>query len=378
MLGEPLIPGVRAMKHCPPVRCRAVVLAGLLTAIATVQAADRLAPEQAERAAANYQQYCVLCHGAERQGYANDQAPSLRSKSLLATGIPHHLYMAIAYGRAGTPMGAFLDEVGGPMSHDEINQLALWLREQVPGVEFVPVWPEPVTGDISLGASVFASHCAECHGENGEGKVGPAIGNPAMLANVTDLFLRYAIANGRDGTEMPAWQGVLSEAEIDSVTAFLRSRVGGWTQEKPVLRSPPAVQDWVLNPGAPPPEFELKDGRYIMAADLDRILREKRRMILIDTRVSSMWQMGNIEGSVPLPYYFQKYDELVQALPNDGTWIFLYCECPRAAARSVQDELRARGYANTAVLYEGVQGWAGLGYPVMVGETVQDRVSLPE
>lgn len=357
---------------------RTLLLAGLLLAVVNAGAADqRLSGEQATRAAQNYQQYCALCHGAERQGYVNDQAPSLRSKSLLATGIPHHLYMSIAYGRAGTPMGAYLDEVGGPMSHEEIDQLAYWLRAQEPGVEFVPVWPEPVTGDVAQGAAVYATHCAECHGDNGEGKIGPAIGNPAMLANVTDLFLRYAIANGRDGTEMQAWQGVLSEAEIDSVTAFLRSRVGGWTQQKPVLRSPPEVDNWVLNPDAPPPEFELRDGRYIMAEDLHRVLQEKRRMILIDTRVSSMWQMGNIEGSVPLPYYFQKYDELVQALPNDGTWIFLYCECPRAAAKSVQDELRARGYENTAVLYEGVQGWAGLGYPVMVGETVQDRVSLP-
>jgi rhodanese-related sulfurtransferase len=230
---------------------------------------------------------------------------------------------------------------------------------------------------VELGERVYSEHCAECHGDNGEGKIGPAIGNPAMLANVTDLFLRYAIANGRDGTEMKAWQGILSEDEIDGVTAFLRSRVSGWQQEKAVLRSPPAVEDWVLNPDAAAPEFDLKDGRYIMAEDLDRVLREKRRMILLDTRVSSMWQMANIEGSVPLPYYFQKYDELIPSLPNDGTWIMLYCECPRAAARTVQDELRERGYPNTAVLYEGIQGWAGLGYPVKVGETIQDRVSLP-
>jgi cytochrome c oxidase cbb3-type subunit 3 len=44
-----------------------------------------------------------------------------------------------------------------------------------------------------------------------------------------------------------------------------------------------------------------------------------------------------------------------------------YCECPRAAAESVTRKLRAAGFQNTAVLYEGIQGWIALGYPVFVG-----------
>ena len=168
---------------------------------------------------------------------------------------------------------------------------------------------------------------------------------------------------------------VLSETEIDAVTAFLRSRVGGWVQEKPALRSPPAVSDYVLNPEGDAPEFALKDGKYILSEDLDRVMREGNRMIILDTRVMSMWQAANIEGSIPIPYYYQQYDKLVADLPNDDTWIFMYCECPRAAAESVQWELRDRGFKNTAVLWEGIQGWAGLGYPVFKGQTAPANTS---
>ena len=37
--------------------------------------------QQIAAAAANYERYCALCHGSERQGHVNDHAPSLRSRS---------------------------------------------------------------------------------------------------------------------------------------------------------------------------------------------------------------------------------------------------------------------------------------------------------
>ena len=106
------------------------------------------------------------------------------------------------------------------------------------------------------------------------------------------------------------------------------------------------------------------------SADLDKALKEKRRMVILDTRVTSMWQMANIEGSVPIPYYYDDFDGLAKDIPTDGTWIVSYCECPRAAAESVNRKLRDRGFENTAVLWEGIQGWVSLGYPVSVGQNL--------
>jgi cytochrome c oxidase cbb3-type subunit 3 len=323
-------------------------------------------PGEAAAAEADYQKYCSLCHGTDREGYVNDHAPSLRSRSLLSSGYPSELMYTIGYGRRGTPMGAFVEEMGGPLTRAEVRRITRWLKEQV-DVELADVTMEPVSGDIALGEKSFALNCTECHGAQGEGITGPAIGNPAMLSLTTDGFLKYAIENGRDGTEMPAFRDRLSAGEIDGITAFLRTRAAGWQMTVPVLESPPPTDQWIINPDAPAPDFELTDGTYVSASDLLEALQDKRRMVLLDTRVTSTWQMAHIEGSVPMPYY-DDFDTVTANLPGDGTWIVTYCECPRAAAESVNSELVSQGFQNTAVLWEGIQGWVALGYPVTVGQ----------
>jgi mono/diheme cytochrome c family protein/rhodanese-related sulfurtransferase len=325
----------------------------------------------AKKAADNYQRYCALCHGKDREGHVNDHAPSLRSKSLLESDALT-LREAIAYGRQGTPMGGYIDEVGGPMTRAEISDMIRWLRG-VANVEPVGAGQnrsfERVAGDSRKGAAVYEQRCATCHGPRGEGGTGTALGNAAMLALTPDHFIRHAIVNGRQGTPMPAFGGTLSETDIDNVTAFVRSRSTGWTANTQELRKPPPLGGYVINPKGKAPDFgELKDGRYVSAAVLARELKAKPRMILLDTRVTSMWQMAHIEGAVPVPYYANR-EEAVASLPRDGTWIVAYCECPRAAADSVVKWLREEGkFQNTAVLYEGIQGWVSLGYPVVAGD----------
>ncbi len=175
---------------------------------------------------------------------------------------------------------------------------------------------------------------------------------------------------------MQAYGEKLRGEEIDALTAFLRSRATGWAVKKPIYRAPPKVGEYVINPDFDAPQFELKDGLYVMSADLYQALLEKARMVILDTRVISYWQMVNIEGSVPMPYYYEfgDFERLATDLPKDGTWIVTYCECPRAAAEFVNRKLKARGFKNTAVLWEGIQGWVGLGYPVFRGETTTVEV----
>lgn len=326
-----------------------------------------LTPEQMTQAEGMYQRYCSLCHAKDRSGHANDHAPSLRSRSLLETGFPMTLRDAVGYGRPGTPMGGYLDEVGGPLTRGDIKLLVHWLAT-VEEVAPIPVTHDAVAGDIALGAKIYERDCASCHGKEGEGLTGTALGNPAMLALTPDAFLRHAIVNGRDGTPMVGFKDKLEDAEIDGVTAFLRSRSAGWAAGERVLQAPPLGSEYVMNPEAAAPELELKDGLYVSAAVLDRELKAGKRMVLLDTRVTSMWQMAHIKGAVPLPYY-NGPDEVMANLPRDGTWIVAYCECPRAAAESVVKYLREQGMQNTAVLYEGIQGWVSLGYPVVGGRT---------
>jgi cytochrome c oxidase cbb3-type subunit 3 len=72
--------------------------------------------------------------------------------------------------------------------------------------------------------------CAVCHGAAGEGykaDQATALSQQDFLASVSDVFLGYAIAEGRPGTPMSAWYsergGPLSEGDIRALLGFMRS-----------------------------------------------------------------------------------------------------------------------------------------------------------
>lgn len=347
-----------------------IVLVLMLLASPWVQAQPNwernLSTADMARAEDLYQQYCALCHAEDRSGYRNDHAPSLRSHSLLSTGFPSVLFTTIGYGRAGTAMAGYSDEMGGPLNRADLRLLTTWLL-QVEGVEPQTLEDIVVKGDISRGADVYAQHCAECHGDAGQGNTGPALGDPALLANASDAFLRYAVVNGRDGTPMVGFAERLPEVDIDAVVTYLRSQAAGWSPTPLALRTPPSPAEYVLNPDGETPEFTLRDGRYVAAAEVVRALEEKQRFILLDTRPASAWQRSHIPGAVPMPYYREKA-RAGDNLPNDGTWIVAYCACPHAASDFVINNLRELGYQNTAVIDEGILVWTAMGLPVTAGE----------
>ncbi|WJG10272.1 c-type cytochrome [Aliiglaciecola sp. LCG003] len=334
-----------------------------------------LTQEQAARAQANYQKYCSLCHGADREGHANDHAPSLRAKSLFESGVPHAILRPMSYGRIGTAMAGYLDEMGGPMTLDETWDLTYWLFWQS-GAERVKLSENPVMGDAEKGALIYQQNCATCHGKDGEGINAPALGNQSALTHNKDEFIRYAIEKGREGTPMVSFANKLTAAEIDNVTAFIRSRAKGVEMEQTVLHAMPTPDQYILNPNNGDPEFTLTDDIYVSSDDLYAAIKAKKKMILLDTRVPSVWQRGHIEGSVPFPYYTD-LDDKITDLPKD-VYLVGYCSCPRAATEHIFNQLRERGYEKTAVLYEGIFGWMNLGYPVMTAEGQFDLPDIEE
>lgn len=94
--------------------------------------------------------------------------------------------------------------------------------------------PNPIAASdesIAAGAELFATNCAICHGENGEGD-GPAAASldpkPADLhadhvQSLTDGGFFYIISHGKPDTPMPAWENVLAENERWHVINFLRT-----------------------------------------------------------------------------------------------------------------------------------------------------------
>lgn len=325
---------------------------------------DSLAQNNAN---ALYQQYCALCHGKDREGYAADNAPSLRSKSLLASSKGNNfIRYAIQYGRGESAMAGYYDQLGGPLGYLEIDLLIKWLEEEAGIEKPVELSREPVLGDIELGKSIYQSNCASCHGKEGEGVTAPALGNPMLLATATDDFLRYAIKEGRDSTPMIAYKNILSEEEIDAVTAFLRSRASGWNAPKADSIVEPKPEDYIINPDGSFPNFKLKDGRFVSAEQLNQAIQDSSRLVILDARSKVAWRQTHIPGAIPVPYY-EDPKEFTKHIPKENTFIVAYCACPHAASGEVIDKLRKLGYENTAIMDEGILFWARQAYPVIHG-----------
>ncbi|RYY17687.1 MAG: c-type cytochrome [Chitinophagaceae bacterium] len=343
-----------------------------LAKIYSFKEGSKLDTASARYASQVYQTYCSLCHGKEREGYAADFAPSLRSRTLMeTTQLPRssHNYLAhaISYGRPGTAMAPYAKSQGGPLDSEDIELLLQWLHELSGVKKPIDMSSKPVRGNAVQGKEIYDKHCASCHGSNGEGVSAPALGNPMLLATASDAFLRHTISEGRDSTPMPSFKDSLSKNEINAVTAFLRSRASGWNAPEAVVVTKPLPKDYVLNPHNKAPDFVLREDLYVSAKQVLKAVKDSARMIILDARSEAGWHQSHIPGAVSVPYY-KEPDKFIRDIPNDGTWIIVYCACPHAASSKVVSTLKRFGYKHTAILDEGVLVWTNLGYPIQSGQ----------
>lgn len=89
----------------------------------------------------------------------------------------------------------------------------------------------PLGADAAAeGAEVFRTNCEMCHGPqgHGDGPAGQALDpQPQNLAELQteagDDFLFWRISEGKPGTSMVAWKGILSEEQIWQTVSFIRT-----------------------------------------------------------------------------------------------------------------------------------------------------------
>lgn len=80
---------------------------------------------------------------------------------------------------------------------------------------------------LSDGQVLYAEACALCHGESGEGDVGPALNSSELLASTGDNTLFSLISSGVPGTAMPAWNqahgGPFTDEQIRQLVTYIRA-----------------------------------------------------------------------------------------------------------------------------------------------------------
>lgn len=81
--------------------------------------------------------------------------------------------------------------------------------------------PHSTAADVAAGAKTFRSHCAACHGFNGEGGRGPNLTTGIFYHGDSDADLLKNISDGIAGTEMPGL--FYSPDRVWQVIAYVRS-----------------------------------------------------------------------------------------------------------------------------------------------------------
>jgi mono/diheme cytochrome c family protein len=174
-----------------------------------------------------YSQYCSACHGGFGEGGANpalsgDIIAPISSAEYLKTRDNLTLSSVISQGQPNFGMSPFGSTFGGPLDEDEIDAIVTFIRtwEDNPPVELPP---EIKSTNVPLsGPEIYISLCSQCHGEAGDGGIGPSL-RDETLQQISDREIFESISVGHSATSMIAWGEILTSDQITQVIRHIRN-----------------------------------------------------------------------------------------------------------------------------------------------------------
>jgi mono/diheme cytochrome c family protein len=75
--------------------------------------------------------------------------------------------------------------------------------------------------ELVTGQQVYLDKCARCHGDAGGGGAGPKLADGRVVKDFPDPEAQAEVVRNGRGS-MPAWEGKLTDAEIDAVVRYTR------------------------------------------------------------------------------------------------------------------------------------------------------------
>jgi len=205
-----------------------------------------------------FAKHCVACHGERGEGIPqpgmNVPPRNLASPKSRADLTRAAMIDAVKNGKSGTAMISYrsilkkneieavvdyvdailmvpASQISGTNAHGGRQQDAQ--QAATPdGAKADPGAPLPngLKGDYAKGKAFFLKNCAECHGAKGDGQGKRAYFINPRPADFTSERMRNRLnrpaififtSQGKLGTEMPAWNKVLSEQEIANVAEYV-------------------------------------------------------------------------------------------------------------------------------------------------------------
>jgi cytochrome c oxidase cbb3-type subunit 3 len=79
---------------------------------------------------------------------------------------------------------------------------------------------------VEAGATIYTAQCAACHGQEGQGLIGPNLVDEYWLHGHTNEDIFHVLTTGVLDKGMPAWESILSPEERAQLVAYIRSIQG--------------------------------------------------------------------------------------------------------------------------------------------------------
>ena len=182
-----------------------------------------------------YAENCAACHGSN--GAGTMIAPAIDSADLRTTP-QGEIVELVNSGVSGTLMTSW-ENILTPGEVDSVVGLIFrWPDLMKTEIEFpeVEVMSIPSSPELIIaGDNLFNIACKSCHGVDGYGTpMAPALNNQLFLSETPDAAIYQIIAGGVSDTLMPAWGSRLSDYDLQSLVAYLRSL----EQSAPVIVPP--------------------------------------------------------------------------------------------------------------------------------------------
>jgi menaquinol-cytochrome c reductase cytochrome b/c subunit len=197
-----------------------------------------------------FTQYCSSCHGDFGEGGVNPARPGdviapISTAEYLRTRDDVTLRAIISQGQPNFGMSPFGTSYGGPLEQSQIDAIVAFLRswEANPPVELPP---EIEVSTVSAGAGeLFQDLCAQCHGENGTGGIGPSLVDATFQSQNSDSDIFTVISEGHPASPMIAWGSILTSDQIEGLVQYIRELdTGEQTGAQP--SGPPSFEADVL------------------------------------------------------------------------------------------------------------------------------------
>ncbi len=189
-----------------------------------------------------FESNCAACHGQQGEGGPNPSRPGsiippISSSEFLNTRDDTTLAAIISLGQPDLGMSSFGNANGGPLSDDDINAIVAYIRSWQANPPVAVALPtEAPAQTLSLqGAEIYTELCAQCHGVDGGGGVGPALNSSDFQANNTDQQILDIVSKGHSSSAMIAWGKILTAGQLNELVTYIR-------QLKPAQAQPVETQ----------------------------------------------------------------------------------------------------------------------------------------